>query len=500
MWFRTLFDSLKSGGSRTPIRQARRSTARRRPAGCRLAVEALEDRCVPASLSISDFSIIEGNAGTRNALLTVSLTGSSKPTVSVNYSTAHGTAYSGSDYQATSGKLTFAKGETSKSILVPVFGDTSIESDENFFVNLSGAKNATIADSQGVVTIVNDDTSIRIYDVWLSEGNSGTTNFDFTVNLSVAISQPVTVNYATADGTATAGSDYQAKSGKLTIPAGQTSGTVTVLVNGDGQSEPDENFFVNLSNPTTGTIGDGQGVGTIYDDEPHISIFDMSAVEGNSGTTEFKFTVSLSVASPDATVTVDYTTADDTATTADNDYTAASGTVTFAPGETSQTITVLVSGDLIVEYDEFLVVNLSNPTNAQLSNSQAWGTILSDDNAVLHIDSVWDWEPDPYYGGYTDFAFTVWLSVPSDETVTVNFYTVDGSATEWNDYWPTGGTLTFAPGEMSQTIYVSVLADWEYEGDETFCVILSDPSSNALIQPGWDYGIGTIYDYYYYDW
>lgn len=499
MWFPTCFDSLKASAGRRPVQQARRRLTRLQPAACLLTVEALEDRCVPASLSVSDFSILEGNAGTRNALVTVSLSGASNPNVSVNYSTASGTALAGSDYQGVSGTLNFNKGVTSKTILVPVFGDTLIESNESFFVNLRNAKHATIADAQGVVTIVNDDTQIRIYDLWLSEGNSGTTNFNFTVNLSVAIGQPVMVNYATANGSATDGSDYQAASGTLTIPAGQTSGIVTVLVNGDQVSEPNENFFVNLSNPTNGTIADGQGVGTIYDDEPYISTFYAFATEGNSGTTEFTFTLTLSTPSNE-TVTLDFATADDTATIADGDYAAASGTVTFAPGETSQTITVLVNGDLAVEYDEFFVVNLSNPINTQLSGVQVSGTIWSDDNAVLHIDSVWDWEPDPYEGGYTYFAFTVWLSVPSDETVTVNFYTVNGSAVDGFDYWGSGGQLTFAPGEMSQTIYVPVSADWDYEGDEYFCVVLSEPSSNALIQPGWGIGTGTILDNYYYDW
>src|SRR4051812_45229054 len=103
MWFRNLLDSLKSGGSRTPAQQARHGAARRRPAARRLAIEALEDRCVPASLTVSDVSILEGNAGTRNALVTVSLSGSSNSPVSVDYSTANGTAFAGSDYQAVSG-------------------------------------------------------------------------------------------------------------------------------------------------------------------------------------------------------------------------------------------------------------------------------------------------------------------------------------------------------------------------------------------------------------
>ncbi len=627
MLARSWFDALKSRFTRTLNRQERRASGRPGPATRRLRMEALEDRCLLASLTVSDYTLIEGNAGTTNAVVTVRLSSPVNTSVSVKYNTANGTALAGSDYQAVSGTLNFNKGQTSKTILVPVIGDGLSEPNETFSVNLFGAKRATIADGQGVVTIVNDDPRISISDVTLKEGNSGTTNFDFTVSLSAASGQPVTVNYATADDTAAGGSDYVAKTGTLTIPAGQTSGTISVLVNGDRLGEWDETFFVNLSGPTNGFIADGQGVGTIVDDEPRMSIADWAAAEGNSGTTEFTFTVTLSDASgapvasdepvtvnyatadltpdeqywygpgatadvdytaktgtltipvgatsgtitvlvngdrlaeseenffvnlstptgalldysqargtilddesyisiggmsaaegndgtkeftftvtlsdaygaplaSDAPVSVDFATADGTATILDNDYVTASGTLTIPAGLTSGTITVLVNGDLLVEYDESFVVNLSNPTNAPLSNSQAWGTIQSDDNAVLHIDSWSDWEPDPYYGGSTFFAFTVWLSAPSTETVTVNFSTSDGTAWAGSDYYATSGTLTFTPGQTSQTIYVEVFADWDYEDYETFYVNLSGASgNNALIQPGG--GTGTIYDNYY---
>lgn len=494
MWFgKQLFDVLKTRVRRTPIRASRLSRPRPPRAPSRLEVEALEDRAVPASFSITDVSILEGGSGARNALLTVSLTGPSNQPTSVSYSTASASARAGSDYQAVSGTLNFNKNMTSKTILVPIYGDTSVESDETFYVNLSNPKKATIADGQGVVTIVNDDTRISIGDVWQSEGSSGTTSFNFTVSLSNAVGQPLMVSYATADGTAAAGSDYVAATGVLTIPAGQMSGTITVLVNGDTVSEPDETFSVNLSNPSGGAFSDNQGVGTIVDDEAHIYIDDVSTAEGNSGTTEIDFTVTLSVAS-EVPVTVDFATADDSATTADGDYVAASGTVTFAPGETSQTITVQVNGDMIVEPDEQFVVNLSNATNARFNDDQAVATILSDDNAVFHINSYADSEPDPYTGGVTTFYFTVWLSAPSNETVTVNYSTVDGAALGWYDYTPVSGQLTFAPGETSQTIEVQILADWEIESPEDFYVMLNAPSANAVIQPGWELGSGTIYD------
>src|SRR5262249_4796098 len=122
--------------------------------------------------------------------------------------------------------------------------------------------------------------SITINDATVAEGNTGTTAATFTVTLSAASSQPVTVAYATTGGNATAGSDYQSTSGTLTIPAGQTSGMITVPVIGDRLPEPSETFAVNLSSPTNATIADGQGVGTILDDEPRISISDVSKLEG----------------------------------------------------------------------------------------------------------------------------------------------------------------------------------------------------------------------------
>jgi hypothetical protein len=188
----------------------------------------------------------------------------------------------------------------------------------------------------------------------------------------------VTVNYTSADGSATAGSDYQSKSGTLTIPAGQTTGTITVQVNGDRLGESDEAFVVNLSSATNAIIADGQGVGAIVDDEPHISISDVTKVEGKRGqTTLFTFTVTLSAAY-DQAITTSYRTVNDTAN--GSDYSAKTGTLTFAPGETTKTITVEVKGDSKREADEYFFLDLfGNSANSLFSNTRGTGTILSDD-------------------------------------------------------------------------------------------------------------------------
>src|SRR5262249_51146584 len=180
---------------------------------------------------------------------------------------------------------------------------------------------------------------------------SGLTALAFTVSLSLAYDAPVTVDYATANGSAIVGSDYQATSGTLTIPAGQTSATITVLVIGDRLAEATETFLVHLSNPTNGSITDGQGAGTIVDDEPRISIDNVSRRGGRRGTPSFKFTLTLPAAY-DQAVTMSYRPVNGTATTGDNDYVAQTGTVTFAPGQTTKTVTIVVNGDARNEADE----------------------------------------------------------------------------------------------------------------------------------------------------
>ena len=256
MWFRTLFHALKP-------------RATRRPAPCRLSVEALGDRIVPAKLSVGDAVILEGNAGIKYAEVTVSLDTPANKAVTVNYRTADGTALAGSDYQASSGKLTFASGETTKTIRVPVIGDRLAEPNETFSVHLSGAKGARIADGAGVVTIVDDEPRLRIGNASVVEGNAGTTLMTFTVSLSAAYDEAVTVNYVTADGTATtANNDYLATFGTLTFAPGETTKTITVEVVGDITGEQDETFYVNLSGASSNALLiDGQGLGYLINDD-----------------------------------------------------------------------------------------------------------------------------------------------------------------------------------------------------------------------------------------
>jgi hypothetical protein len=246
---------------------------------------------------------------------------------------------------------------------------------------------AANAGSNDVAVLLNDGAwpdptapRLRIGDVTVAEGNVGAGGAVFTIILSAPSTQTITVTYATGNGSAAAGSDYQAATGTFVIPAGQTTGTITILVSGDRLAEPNETFFVNLSAATNATVTDSQGMATIVDDEPRITISDLTKAEGKKGqTTLFTFTVTLS-AVYDQAVTMSYQTASSTATTSNSDYVAKTGALTFAPGETTKTITIVVKGDSKREAHESFFVDLyNNSSNSLFTKKRGIGTILNDD-------------------------------------------------------------------------------------------------------------------------
>lgn len=239
------------------------------------------------TLSINDVSVNEGNAGTSNATFTVSL---SQPAgaggVSFDIATADGSATAGVDYVASSlTGQTIPAGSSSATFTVLVNGDTLSEPNETFFVNISNVSGASVSDAQGQGTIVNDDAqpTLSIDDVSVNEGNSGTTTATFTVTLSAASGQTVSVNYASADGTATAGSDYVARSGTLTFAPGTTAQGVAITVNGDTAVEPNETFSVALSGVSNASIARATGTGTIINDDAVVTVGPASLPSATAG-------------------------------------------------------------------------------------------------------------------------------------------------------------------------------------------------------------------------
>lgn len=483
--------NLRLGGG--PLRR-RSAQAARKAAAIAETAEVLEVRVVPAAtptLAITPaVTVTEGNTGTVDAVFTVTLSQASTKTVTVGYVSFDGTASAADgDYDEVFSTLTFAPGETSKSFTVKVHGDTIREGNETFDVYLHGATNAKLPvnKSKGTATITNDDDlpAVSLGTPAITyEGNSGTKVVSFPVTLSNASSQSVTVRYATADGTASSGSDYVARTGTVTFAPGQTTATISVTVNGDTTVEPDEDFTVTLSAPTNSTIATATATAVIGDDDsqPVLSVNNPAPVdEGDSGTVTLLFTVSLSSVSTQ-TVTVNYTTADGTATVAGNDYNATSGTLTFAPGQTTKTIPVVVKGDTLNEDHETILLQLSAATNAKIAVGTGTATITDDDDDSISVISM-----GPAVtvtegnSGTVDAVFHVTLSQVSGQTVTVAYATSNGTATLTdNDYQQATGTITFAPGETDKTFVVKVNGDTKLEGNETFNVTLSAPTNGVI--------------------
>lgn len=443
------------------------------------------------TLAVSDTTVIERQFGRSDAVFTVTLSGPSQSLTTVDFQTSNGDGPTGaiapSDFIATRGTLRFQPGETKKTIRVPIQGDTTNELDEAFFVSLSNATNATISANQGIGIIRNDEVNILVNDVTLREGDRGTKDAIFTVSLSKPQTLGnVTVAFSTADGTATAGADYLATSGILTFTPGQITKKITVPVVNDRLYELNETFVMNLSGSTNAVISDGQGLGTIKRNDalPELSVSDVTVTEGTGNAL---FTVLLSTASS-LPITVAYSTSNKTANSS-ADYTASMGTLYFAPGETSQTISVAITDDAFFERAETFAVDISTPKNATIADRRGIGTIEDNDSIpTLSIGDVTVIEGT----GNTAFAiFTVSLSSASQSTVTVAYATSHQTATDVSDYVSTSGKITFMPGETSKTIQVAVVGDQIKESDEVFSLNLHQ-AVNALLAD--DQAIGTILD------
>ena len=345
-----------------------------------------------ATLAVEPARAAEGAGRLRFA---VTLSRASDQAVTVDYATgAPGSAAAGTDYTPADGALSFPAGAVAaQTVEVAILDDAVDEKDEWFTLTLSnaGAPLAGGADTLTATGTIEDDDElprIGIAGASFTEGAPGGA-MHFAVTLQPASGRVVTVRYATADVTATAGADYTAVSGALTFPAGATERTLAVPIIDDASDEGAETFVVRLgdvmnaarsadAHTATGTIEDN-------DDLPELRIADASFTEGAAGGA-MHFTVTLQPASGH-TVSAGYATADGTAT-AGSDYTSVSGTLSIAAGATSHTITVAILDDDAFEEAESFSVTLTDPNHATLANATATGTIENDDLRSLALSSL----------------------------------------------------------------------------------------------------------------
>ncbi len=262
------------------------------------------------SLTINDVSQNEGDAGTTTITFTVTLSTPAPVPVTFDIATQDNTATTAdNDYVARSlTGQTIPAGSQTYTFDVVVNGDVNLEPTETFFVNVTNVSGAIVSDGQGVGTIATDDVpKLSVNDVSLPEGNSGTTTFRFIVTSNLpAPSSGITFDIGTQNGTAVSNTDYIARSLiSQSIPAGQTSYTFDVTVNGDTLVEPNETFFVNISNVSANaSISDAQGQGTIQNDD--VAGLVISQIYGGGGNSSATYTNDFIEIFNRGTTTIDF--------------------------------------------------------------------------------------------------------------------------------------------------------------------------------------------------
>jgi hypothetical protein len=496
------------------------------------------------------YTISDGNGGTATGTVTVTVTSVNDAPTAVNDAATvpQNSAANTIDVRAND---SFAPdtGETltvtvvsqgTKGVVAISGGGTAVTYDPNTGATGTDSFTYTISDGNGgtatatVNVTIQGQPTVSIDDVSLEEGNSGLTDFVFNVTLSNSWTSQVTVNYATVNGTARSGLDYQLKSGQVTIPIGATSATVTIKVIGETTKEVDETFRVRLSNAVNATIADLEGIATIIDDDntPQMMMSGGSSPEGggtlSSGststttsstglmstesllepTTELNggrrggddlrpgetqrsvtFTVSLSNAS-EIPLSVAYQTVDGSAV-AGLDYTPVSGVLAFAEDETVKTVTVMVSPDALHEFNEGFALKFSNPVAVVMpKDTDTAPAQIEDDDAAPNVD-VTDVSVVEGNDGVTKAVFTVTMTSVSGKGEMVKYATSNGTALAGVDYEATSGYLVFEPGVNTATVSVAVMGDKEPEQLESFFLNLVAASDATIARLQ---GVATIVD------
>ncbi len=342
-------------------------------------ITIVDDESTPIP-TLANASVFEGNSGLTDLVFEATLN-APHPAVTFNYRTVADTANT-TDYDAASGSKLFPANSTTTATKVPITvkvkGDLLDEVDETLKLELLNNNDIVVRTATG--TIRNDDSNSKMSISDASAEEPGT--MTFTVTLSAASAREVRVDWATADGTATAGADYTAGAGGLTFAPGELTQSIAVAVLGDSTTEENETLKVNLSNPSgipANNVLDGQGDGTIVDRNapPSLSISDAIAREGAGAT----FTVTLAGTTL-RTVTASFNTTEATAK-AGSDFSARSGTLSFAPGESSKTITITVLDDTASEPTEDFFVMIGDAVNATITKNRGLGAIEASDQVPL---------------------------------------------------------------------------------------------------------------------
>jgi hypothetical protein len=428
--------------------------------------------------STTVYSVAE-SAGT--ATITVNRVGSTASSATVDYATTGGTATpgAGGDYTPVSGTLSFAAGQGSRTFTVPILDDDAVDGSKMVGLALSNAVGAGLGSPNVATLVITDNDTAGVVRVATTSYTVAEGAGSVTINVSRTggTATGVTVDYATADGTATAGADYSARTGTLTFGPGVTALTVTVPILQDATPESAETFTLTLSNPGGGSTLGSPTVATvtITDDEPTLR-FSTTSYSAGEGAGSATITVSR-VGGTSGVVTVDYATTSGGTAVPAGDYTPVSGTLTLPAGQVNGTFVIPILDDDVVDGPRTVGLVLTNPTGAMLGTPTSATLTITDNDAPGTLQFA--------IAGYTvgEGAGSVTVNVTrtggAAAGVSVAYSTVNGTATAGEDYTAQAGTLSFGAGVTTLPIVVPILQDTLAEGAHTFTLALSSPAGGA---------------------
>ena len=429
-------------------------------------------------------------AGNSTATLTVSLSAASNQTITVDYSTLDGTAVNGADYTATAGILEFLPGEVVKTFQVDIQSDSVMEADEEFLVKLSNAMNASLHHVHATVTIVDDDEApgvptITISNASVQEMDTGATALTFNLALSEVTAQDVSVDYTTIQGTAVSPDDYEAVSGTVTVPAGQSTQEITVHVAGDRLEEGDESFEMALSNAVNATLAVANATGTIIDNDQAQPApgFSCQIIDdwGSGFNGEITLTNQGEVAWSDWRLEFEW----------DHEISQVWNGVLVEQSNASYTIENELWNNSVGPGQSVKIGFSGTPGNVTTIPSSVYvNGVAVDVGQAAPTISIADLSISEGDSGISVATFVVSLSRIYSDDVTVNYSTQGGSADPGSDYEEQQGRVTIPAGDLAGEIAVNIYGDLDVENDETLAVVLSIPK-NATIARGVATGVVT---------